>query len=70
MTYLIVGVDRRTFVRWHENVAADDIGAAKRIAQTRAKAHGIDLVIAAVIGANSAVVSDPVEERAAGWKAA
>jgi hypothetical protein len=70
VTYLIVGVDRRTYARWHENVSADDIGTAKRIAQTRATAKGFDLVVAAVIGPNSAVVPDPAEERAAAVRAA
>lgn len=63
MTYLIVGLDRRTLARWHDNVSATDIGAAKQIARVRAGVRGIDLVVAAVIGANSAVLSDPVEER-------
>lgn len=65
MTYLIVGLDRKTHARWHENVSADDIGTAKRVAQARAAAQGLDLVVAAVIGANSAVLSDPAQERAA-----
>lgn len=64
MTYLIVGLDRKTHARWHENISAGDIGSAKRIAQVRAKAQGIDLVVAAVIGPNSAIMSDPSEERA------
>lgn len=59
MTYLIVGLDRKTYARWHENVAADDIGTAKRVAQARAAAQGLDLVVVAVIGPNSTVVSDP-----------
>ncbi len=58
MIYLIVGLDRNTYARWHQNVCADEIVAAERIAQARAEAQGIDLVIAAVIGANSAVLSD------------
>ena len=70
VTYLIVGLDRRTHARWHENVSADDIGTAKRIAGARAAAQGLDLVVAAVIGPNSAVVSDPAEEWAATLKAA
>ena len=61
MTYLIVGLDRKTYARWHENVSAEEIGTAKWIAQSRAKAQGIDLVIAGVIGPNSAVVSEPAE---------
>jgi hypothetical protein len=59
VTYLIVGLDRKTHVRWHENVSAEDIGTAKRIAEARAAAQGLDLVVAAVIGPNSAVLSDP-----------
>jgi hypothetical protein len=70
MTYLIVGLDRKTYTRWHENVFADDIGTAKRIARARATARGIDLVVAAVIGPNSAVLSDPADERAARSNAA
>ena len=70
MTYLIVGLDRRTYARWHENVSADDVATAKSLAAERATGQGIDLVIAAVIGPGSAVVSDPSEERAAGLKAA
>jgi hypothetical protein len=59
MTYLVVGLDVRTHARWHANVSADDVRTAEGIAWIRAQAHGIDLVVAAVIGANSAVVSDP-----------
>ena len=65
MTYLIVGLDRKTLARWHENVSADDTGTAKRIARARAMGQGIDLVVAAVIGPNSAVVSDRGVEWAA-----
>ena len=70
MTYLIVGLDRRTYARWHGNVSAEDIGTAKQIARARATAKGIDLVVAAVIGPNSAVIADPAEERVAESKAA
>lgn len=70
MTYLIVGLDRKTYARWHENVSADDIATAERTARARATARGIDLVVAAVIGPNSAVLSDPAEEWTAGLKAA
>ena len=70
MTYLIVGLDRKSHARWHENVSADDIGTATRIAQARAAAQGLDLVVAAVIGPNSVVVSDPAEERTARFTAA
>jgi hypothetical protein len=65
MTYLVVGLDRRTHTPWHENISADDIGTATRIAEARAAAQGLDLVVAGVIGPNSTVVSDPAEERAA-----
>ena len=70
MTYLIVGLDRKTHARWHENVSADDVGTAEGIARARAAAQGIELVVAAVIGPNSAVVSDPAAELAPGMKAA
>jgi hypothetical protein len=70
VTYLIVGLDRKTHARWHENVSADDIGTAERIARARAAAQGIELVVAAVIGPNSALVSDPAEKLAGGRKAA
>lgn len=70
MTYLIVGLDRTTHTRWHENVSADDIATARRIAQARATAHGLDLVVAAVIGPNSAVLSDDVADYVAGLTAA
>jgi len=70
VTYLIVGLDRTTLVRWHENVLAGDLGTATRIAQLRAAAQGINLVVAAVIGPNSCVLSDPAEERASSSKAA
>jgi len=70
VTYLIVGLDRRTYARWHENISAEDMAAAKRIARARATAKGIDLVVAAVIGPNSAVMTDPAEERAAASRAA
>jgi hypothetical protein len=70
VTYLIVGLDRTTHARWHQNVSASDIGTAEWIAQARARAQGIELIIAAVIGTNSAVMSDPAEERAVEAKAA
>ena len=70
VTYLIVGLDRKTHARWHQNVSASDIGTAEWIAQARARAQGIELVVAAVIGPNSAVMSDPAEERTVEAKAA
>lgn len=70
MIYLIVGLDRNTLARWHENVQAGDIGTATRIAQAHAAVQGIKLIVAAVIGPYSCVLSDPAEERAASSKAA
>jgi hypothetical protein len=70
VTYLIVGLDLRTHAPWHENVSADAIATARRIARTRAAEQGIDLVVAAVIGPNSAVALGPDGEWATGLKAA
>ena len=70
VTYLVVGLDLKTHAPWHENVSADDVGTATRIARTRAAAQGIGLVVAALIGPNSAVVSDSPAEWAPGLKAA
>ena len=64
MTYLIVGLDRNTFERWHQNVLAGDVARAKRIARARAAAQGVQLLIAAVIGPNSCVLADPADQRA------
>jgi hypothetical protein len=61
MTYLVVGLDRQTLAPWHENVSADDADIATRVAVGRAEDRGIDLVVAAVIGPNSSVVSVPME---------
>jgi hypothetical protein len=58
MTYLIVGLDRRTFVPWYRNVLERDVVRATRAAVARAGADGIDLVVAAVIGPNSSVLDD------------
>lgn len=65
MTYLIVGLDRKTFARWHENVLAKDVAIATQIARRRAAKVGIDLVVAAVIGPCSGVISDSADEGAA-----
>ena len=70
MTYLVVGLDLRTHTPWHENVSAQDARTATRIARARAAAQGIDLVVAALIGPNSAVVADSSAEWSAGLKAA
>jgi hypothetical protein len=59
MTYLIVGVDRRTLAPWHRNVLARDIPTAQQLARTRAAAEGVALVVAAVIGPYSCVLDAP-----------
>jgi hypothetical protein len=59
MTYLIVGLDRRTLAPWQENIRADDVRAGTRIALDHADAQGIDLVVAAVIGPNLSVLIGP-----------
>ena len=62
MTYLIVGLDRRTHAGWHGNVLADDPRTARTIARSRAAADGIKLIVAAVIGPNSSVLADPATD--------
>jgi hypothetical protein len=59
VVYLIVGLDRSTFARWHDHVMAPDVIAATRIAQARAAAEGVRLVVAATIGLYSSIVDDP-----------
>ena len=58
MTYLIVGLDRRTHAPWHGNVLERDTARATRTAVARARAGGVDLIVAAVIGPNSSVLDD------------
>jgi hypothetical protein len=58
MTYLIVGLDRRTLAPWHGNLLDRDAGRAARAAVARASAEGVDLIVAAVIGTNSSVLDD------------
>jgi hypothetical protein len=70
VTYLIVGLDRQTLAPWHQNVQAADATSATRVAFDRAQSRGIDLVVAAVIGPNSSIVSIPVDERATPARAA
>jgi hypothetical protein len=70
VTWLIVGLNRQTFAPWHENIHADDAETATRVALDRAGARGIDLVVAAVIGPNSSMVSLPVDKRATSPRAA
>ena len=57
MTYLVVGLDRRTLAPWHSNVLDRDATHATQAALARAGAEGVDLIVAAVIGANSSVLS-------------
>ena len=70
MIYLVAGLDRTTLAQWHGNVLARDIGTATRIAEARAAAQGIRLLVAAVIGPNSCVLTDPTEPRVAASQAA
>jgi hypothetical protein len=60
VTYLIVGLDRTTLDPWHQNIQARDVMSATRLA--RARARGINLVVAAVIGPNSSVLPHPAGE--------
>jgi hypothetical protein len=62
MIYLIAGLDRRTFARWHDHVMAADATIATRTAQARAAAQGIELVVAAVVGPCSSLVSDGADQ--------
>jgi hypothetical protein len=50
MTYLIVGLDRSSFAPWKRHIRERDAARAMRAAVARARADGIDLVVAAVIG--------------------
>ena len=50
MTFLIVGLDRKTLAPWHRNVRERNVASAARTAIARAGADGVDLVVAAVIG--------------------
>jgi len=65
VVYLVVGLDRNTLARWHDNVMAPDVTAATHIARARAAAQGVRLVVAATIGAYSAIVDDPAGSAAA-----
>jgi hypothetical protein len=66
MTYLVVGLDQTTFAPWHQNVQAQDVTTARQIAVARADARGVALVVAAVIGPNSTVLTEPVAQPTAG----
>ena len=61
VVYLIVGLDRRTFARWHRNVMAPDVKTAEQIARERAAAEGVRLIVAATIGPNSSIVDDAID---------
>jgi hypothetical protein len=47
--YLVIGLDRDTLTPWHDNVRAGDATTAEEIARARARAGGVDLVVAAAI---------------------
>ena len=56
MTFLIVGLDRRTFAPWHRHIRERDVASAARAAVARAGADGVDLAVAGVIGPASNVL--------------
>ena len=56
MTCLIVGLDRTTLAPWHGNLVERDAASATPAALERDGAHGVNLVVAAVIGPNSSVL--------------
>jgi hypothetical protein len=70
MTYLVVGLDRTTLAPWHSNVLDRDVTRATQAALARAGADGIDLIVAAVIGPNSSVLSQHRDQSARQLKAA
>jgi hypothetical protein len=70
MTYLVVGLDRRTHAGWHHNVQAVDAFSAAQGALKRAAERGVDLIVAAVIGASSNVLFVPAAEPQAAPQAA
>ena len=60
MTFLIIGLDRRTLAPWHRNILERDVASASRAAVARAGADGVDLVVAAVVGPGSSILDGPV----------
>jgi formate dehydrogenase assembly factor FdhD len=70
MTYLVVGIDHATLAPWHQNIAARTVARAAREAVQRAAAAGIELVVAAVIGANPNVLAHPASTAVARVRAA
>jgi hypothetical protein len=63
MTYLIVGLDRRTLAPWHRNVLERDAASATRAALAYAPTDGVDLVVAALVGPNSTVIDETYAHR-------
>jgi hypothetical protein len=70
MTYLVVGLDRRTLAPWHRNVLDRDPASATQAALARAGVDGVDLVVAAVIGPNSTTLDGHTNRSARQLKAA
>ena len=70
MTYLIVGLDRRTRAPWDRKVLERDATSATQAALARAGVDGVDLVVAAVIGPNSSVLDGHTSRSARQLKAA
>jgi hypothetical protein len=56
MTFLIVGLDRRTLAPWHRNILERDAASAARAAVARAGVDGIDLLVAAVVGPSASIL--------------
>jgi hypothetical protein len=70
MTYLIVGLDRRTLAPWHSNVVERDATSATQAALAHAGVDGVDLVVAAVIGPNLSVLDSHTDRSALQLRAA
>ena len=70
VTYLVVGVDQSTFAPWHQNVRAADVLTARQVACARARAPGIELVVAAVVGTELQVMPEPARAPASWSQAA
>jgi hypothetical protein len=62
VVYLVVGLDQDTLAPWHHNVLARDVMTAQRMAVARAKAQGINLAVAAVLGPNTSLLTLDVDE--------
>jgi hypothetical protein len=60
VTYLIVGIDRRTRVPWQRNVRGHEPASATSAALERADADGVQLIVASVIGPNATVLDHAV----------